>query len=154
LSTSSRELTVPASAGTARPTQPADSPSGKAAGEIRQAIAHTRAHLADTVEALAPEVDLPACVMDKVHQSKETVQATVEEVRQHLHKGTETLQNKAAEATLRAKDLPQQALAKLPPPVAGRIEGLMGAVRQRPVSSVAVVLGVSVVLRRLLRRRR
>jgi hypothetical protein len=90
--------------------------------------------------------------MCKVHQGKETAQAKVDEVRQHLHKGTETLQDKAEEATLRAKGLTHQALAKLPPPMAGRIEGLKKVVRQRPVPAAAVVLGVLVVLRRLLSR--
>jgi hypothetical protein len=91
-----------------------------------------------------------------LNQSRETVQAKVDEVRQHLHKGTETLQDKAEEVTLRAKGLTHQALAELPPPMARRIEGLTEAVRQRPVPAAAVVLGVSVllVLRRMLRRSR
>ncbi|MBV8540364.1 MAG: hypothetical protein JO364_17060 [Pseudonocardiales bacterium] len=154
MSTTSPELTDPTPTGTAQPAQPAQPPPGRATGEIRQAIAHAREQLADTVEALAEEIDLPARVMDKAHQSKETVQARVDEVRQHLHKGTETLQDKADEATLRAKGLTHQALAKLPSPVAGRIEGLREAVRRRPIPAAAVTLGVLVVLRRLLPRRR
>lgn len=153
MSTSSRELTDPTSVRTAQPAQPADPP-GKAAGEIRQTIAHTRELLAGTVEALADEIDLPARVMDKAHQSKETVQAKVDEVSQHLHKGTETLRDKAEEATLRAKGLTHQALARLPRPVAERLDGLMETVRQRPVHASAVALGVLVALRRLLRRSR
>jgi hypothetical protein len=90
-----------------------------------------------------------------VHDTKETVQATVEEVRQYLDKGTETVRDKAEQATLRAKSLTRHALAKLAPPVAGRIGGLREAVRQRPVPAATVALGALVLLlRRLLRRNR
>ncbi|MGH3720921.1 MAG: hypothetical protein ACRDRI_19145 [Pseudonocardiaceae bacterium] len=154
MSTSARELTNSTSAGT---TQPADPPTAKAAGEIRQAIAHTREQLSDAVETLVHEIDLPARVIDKAHQGKETVQAKVDEVRQHLHKGTETVQDKAEEATLRAKGLTRQAWAKLSAPMTKRIDDMRETVRQRPVPIAAValgVLGVSVFLRRLRRRNR
>jgi hypothetical protein len=153
MTTSSRELTGPASAGTAQSAQPAKTRSGKAPAEIRRESADPGDRLADTSEALARKVDLPVRVEDAVHATKETVQAKVDEVKQHLQKSSETLRDKADEATLQAKSLTNQAVAQFPP-VAGRIEQLTQTVRQRPVPAVAVVLSVVVllVLRRLLRR--
>lgn len=154
MSISSRELTGPVSGQTAQPAQPAKTPSGKLPTAIHQGITHTREQLADTVEALANKVNLPVGlsvrVKDKVQQTRDTVQVKVDEVRQHLHKSTETLQDKAVEM----KSLSNQALAKVPVPVAGRVEGLMEMVRQRPVAVAAVVLGGLMALRRLLRRNR
>jgi hypothetical protein len=75
------------------------------------------------------------------------VQAKVDGVRQHLHKGTETVQDKVGEM----KSLASQAQAKVLAPVAGRIEGRMETVPHLLVPAVAVVLGVLLVLRRLLR---
>jgi gas vesicle protein len=146
VSISSRELAGPASGRTAQPAQPAKTLPGKAPTAIHQGMTHTRDQLTDTVEALANKMGLPVRVKDKVRQTKDTVQATVGEVRQHLHKSTETLQDKAGEV----KSLTNQALAKVPTPGAGRIDGLMERVRHRPLPAAAVVLGVLVVLRRLL----
>jgi seryl-tRNA synthetase len=155
LSISSQEFTGSASARTAQSAQPADTPPVKAAAEIRQTIAHTREQLAGTAEVLAHKVKLPARVKDRVQETRETVQAKVKEVKQQLHKGTETLQDKADEMTLQAKSLNNQAVGKLPPPVAGRIGGLVKTARQRPVLPAAAVLGgVVLLLRRLLRRNR
>ncbi|MEO7194756.1 MAG: hypothetical protein ABIZ05_08025 [Pseudonocardiaceae bacterium] len=154
MSTSSRELTDTASTETAQLDQPADASAEKAAGEIHQAISHAREQLTDTVETLVDEIDLPARVMDKARQGKETAQAKIDEVKQHLHESTEAVQDKAEEATLRAKEFTHETLTKLPSPVAGRIEGLMQAVRQRPVPAAAVALGMFVLIRRLLRRGR
>jgi hypothetical protein len=147
VSISSREFTGPASGRTAQPAQPAKALSGKPPTAIHQGITHTREQLADTVEALAHKIDLPVRVKDRVQQTKDTVQTKVDEVRQHLHKGTETLQDKAGEV----RSLTNQALVKVPAPVGGRIKGLGEMVRYRPVSAAAVVLGVLMVLRRLLR---
>jgi hypothetical protein len=126
--------------------------SGKPPTAIHQGITYTREQLADTVEALANKMDLPMSlsvrVKDKVQQTKDTVRAKVDEVRQRLHKGTETLQDKAGEM----KSVTNSAQAKVPAPVAGRIEGLMEMVRHRPVPAAAVVLGVLMTLRRLFRR--
>ncbi len=104
--------------------------------------------------ALAHKVDLPARVKDKVDHTKETVQAKVDAVRQHLHVGTETLQDKADGATREAKSLTNQALAKVVPSAAGRVTQLTETARQRPVPAAVVVLSVLLVLRRLLRRNR
>lgn len=154
MSISSRELTGPASGRTAQPVQPAKTPSGKPPTALHQGITHTREQLADTVEALANKVNLPVDlsvrVKGKVQQTKDTVQAKVDEVRQHLHKSTETWQDKAVEM----KSLPSQVLEKTSAPVAGRIEKLMKMVGQRPVAVATVVLGGLIVLRRLLRRNR
>jgi hypothetical protein len=96
--------------------------------------------------------DLPAGVKDKVRDAKETAQGKFQDIKQHLHDGTEALQDKAGETTRHAKDLTDQVAAKLPAPVVGRITQLMAAVRRRPVPAVAVLLGVLLVLRRVLRR--
>ena len=122
--------------------------------ELHQDIERTREQLGDTVQARVHKVDVPARVKDKVHDTKETVQAKVDEVKRQLHNGTGTLQDKAEEATRRARSLTNQALAKLPPPVAGRIEQVMETVRQRPVPAAAVALGALVLLRRVFRRSR
>ncbi|MGH3785045.1 MAG: hypothetical protein ACRDRG_00490 [Pseudonocardiaceae bacterium] len=52
------------------------------------------------------------------------------------------------------KGVTNQALVKLPPPIAGRIEQIIDTVRQRPVPAAVAVLGAVVVLRRLFRRNR
>lgn len=102
--------------------------------------------------ALAQTVDLPARVKDRVLDAKDTVHAKVEAVGQRLHRGTDTLQDKAEEATSEAKSLTNQALTRLAPPAGGRVKQLTETLRQRPVLAVAVVvLSVFMVLRRLLR---
>ena len=92
-------------------------------------------------------------VKDKVRDTKETAQAKFEQIRQNLHQGTETLSDQADDATRQAKSLTNKALARVRPPVAGRIRKLSETVRNRPVPTAAVImLGLLVVLRRLLRR--
>ncbi|MGH3786915.1 MAG: DUF3618 domain-containing protein [Pseudonocardiaceae bacterium] len=71
--------------------------------ELRHDIEHTREQLGDTVEALVHRVDVPARVKNKAQDVKEILQAKVEEAKQHLHKGTEMLQDKAEVATVQAK---------------------------------------------------
>jgi hypothetical protein len=126
--------------------------------EIRQDIERTRERLGDTVEALAHKVDVPARVKEtvqiKTEEIKQQAQAKAEEVTQHVLEGTEALQTKAGEVAQQAEHVIDQALDKLPPPVAARIEPLMAAAKQRPLPAVAVAVGVLLVLRRLLRRKR
>jgi hypothetical protein len=122
--------------------------------EIRQDIERTREQLGETVEALAHKADVPARVKDKVHDPKETVQVKAEEVTQQVLEGTETLQAKAAEMARRAEHLIHQALDKIPPPMAERIEPLIIRARQQPLPAAAVAVAVLWVLRRLLRRTR
>lgn len=93
-----------------------------------------------------PKVGLPAPVENKLHASKETVQAKAEKVKQHLQKGSEAVQDKAEETTLQARSATNVALAKLPSPVSGRVEQLTKAVRQRPAPAAAVMLGLLVLL--------
>ena len=45
--------------------------------------------------ALTHKMGLPTRVKDKVHDAKEIAQSTVGNVRQHLHAGTDALQDKA-----------------------------------------------------------
>jgi hypothetical protein len=96
--------------------------------------------------------ELPTGMKDKVRDAKETAQAKIQDVKQHLHNGSEAVQDKAAETTQQAKDLADQAAAKLPAPVVGRLNQVMAAVRRRPVPAVVALLVVLLVLRRLLRR--
>jgi hypothetical protein len=105
-----------------------------------------------TITANSLTADLSTGVKDKARDAKETAQAKIQDVKEHLHNGAEALQDKADETAQQAKDLADQAVAKLPAPVVGRVTQLMTAVRQRPVPVVAVLLGVFLVLRRLLRR--
>jgi hypothetical protein len=118
---------------------------------IRQDIERTRAQLGETVEALAHKADVPARVKDKVHETQQTVQANAEQVAERVLTGTEVLFNRAGEVAIQAEGLVHQALEKLPPPVAGRIEPLVAAIRQRPLPAAAVAVGVLWVLGRLLR---
>ncbi len=71
---------------------------------------------------------------------------------QQVLEGTEALQAKATEVAQRAEHLTDQALGKLPPPVAARIEPLIDTVKQRPLPAVVVAVGVLLVLRLVLRR--
>ncbi|MDQ2790946.1 MAG: hypothetical protein DLM60_15245 [Pseudonocardiales bacterium] len=96
--------------------------------------------------------DLTTGVKDTARDAKEAAQAKIQDIKQHLHSGTEAWQDKADETTQQAKDLTDQAVARLPPPLVGRANQLMAAVRRRPVPAVAVLLGALLVLRRLLRR--
>ena len=96
--------------------------------------------------------DLSMGVKDKARDAKETAQAKIEDIKQHLLTGTEALQGKADETTQQAKDLTDQAVARLPAPLVGRVNQLMAAVRRWPVPAVAVLLSVLLVLRRVLRR--
>lgn len=97
-------------------------------------------------ELTTPKVGLVAPVENKLHATKEAVQAKVEEVKQHLQKGNEAVQGKAEEVTLQARSAANVAWAKLPSPVSGRVEQLAEAVRQRPVPAAAVMLGLLVLL--------
>ncbi|MGH3608378.1 MAG: hypothetical protein ACRDRD_09885, partial [Pseudonocardiaceae bacterium] len=94
----------------------------------------------------------PTGVKDRARDAKETAQAKIQDIKQHLHTGTAALQDKADETTQQAKVLTDQAVAKLPASLIGRVTELMAAVRRRPAPAVAVLLGVLLVLRRLLRR--
>ena len=131
----SREPIASASAGTAKSTQPAQTSAGNVLVRTREDIARTREQLANAPEVLAHKLGLPAHVKKKVRTIQGTVHAKIGEVKQHLQKSSETLQDKAGEATTQAKGLTNRAVAKLP---------------------AAVVLGVlvSLVLRGLLRRNR
>ncbi|HEX8761402.1 MAG TPA: DUF3618 domain-containing protein [Pseudonocardiaceae bacterium] len=120
--------------------------------EIRQDIERTRKQLGDTAEALAHKADVPARVKDKVHDTKQTVQVKAEQATQRLRESTPALQAKAAEMTSQAERQMRQALDKLPPPVAQRIEPLIATARQRPLPAAAVAVVALLVLRRLLRR--
>jgi hypothetical protein len=119
--------------------------------EIRQDIERTRAQLGQTVEALAHKVDVPARVKDKVHDTKQTVQVKADQATQHLQESIPALQAKAGEMASQGERLIHQALEKLPPPVAERIEPLIAMARQRPLPAAAVAVAVLLVLRRLLR---
>jgi len=124
--------------------------------EIRQDIERTREQLGDTVEALAHKVDVPARVKEtvqvKTEEVKQQAQAKAEEVTQQVLEGAEALHTKAAEVAQHADHLTDQALGKLPPPVAARIEPLIDTVKQRPLPAVAMAVGVLLVLRLVLRR--
>jgi gas vesicle protein len=117
---------------------------------IRDGIAPTREQLADTAETLGHKVEVPAGVMDKWHATKDTVQAKIGQVAQHLHNGKETVQDKADEVTQQAKSLTNQAREQVPAPVRGRVNQVAQSVRQRPAPAAAVVFAVLVLL--LLRR--
>jgi hypothetical protein len=144
------------SPGAAQFTQLAKTPLGKALSRIRQDISYSREQLAEAPDALAHKIELPAYVKRKARETKKTMHAKVEEAKQHLHKSSEVLQDKAEGATVRAKGLTNQAVAKLPPQMTGRVKQLTETVRQRSVPTAAVVLGVFVLvaLRGLLRRNR
>jgi hypothetical protein len=120
---------------------PADKPPGAKAtpaesDEIQRDIEQTRAELGDTVAELAHKVDVPARVKDKVRQTAEGVQA------------------KTADVTAKARDLGDQAAAKLPPPIRERLETAITTARRRPMPLAAVAAVVLLVLWRLRRRGR
>lgn len=69
-----------------------------------------------------------------------------EQVKQQLQKGSETVRDKVGEATLQATSAANEALAKLPTAVSGRVEQLAETARHRPVPVAAVLLGVLVLL--------
>jgi predicted transcriptional regulator len=121
--------------------------------EIRQDIERTREQLGDTVEALAYKADVPARLKDKVHDTKETVQVKAEEVTHQLLEDTGALQARAGEVARQVDHLIHQALSKLPPPVAARVEPLIATARQRPLPAAAVAVLALLVLRRLFRRK-
>jgi gas vesicle protein len=119
---------------------------------IRDGIAHTREQLADTAETLGHKVEVPAGVMDKWHATKDTVQAKIGQVAQHLHNGKETVQDKADEVTQQATSLINQARAQVPAPVRGRVHQVAQSVRQRPAGNTAAAVVFAVLVLLLLRR--
>jgi hypothetical protein len=84
----------------------------------------------------------------------ERIEPLIATATQQLQESTPALQAKASEMVSQAQRLIHQALDKVPPPVAERIEPLMATARQRPLPAAAVAVGVLLVLRRLLRRKR
>jgi hypothetical protein len=102
-------------------------------------------------ELTTPKVGLAAPVENKLHATKEAVQAKGEEVKQQLQKGSEAVQDKAEEATLQARSATNVAWAKLPSPVSGRVEQLAEVVRQRPAPAAAVMLSLSLLVLLMLR---
>jgi hypothetical protein len=123
-------------------TRPASTPA-----KMARVTTHAGGQLLDRVDALVHKVGIPAPVTDKVSQVKESAQSKVDVAERNLHKGIASLQDKAGEATLQGKTLASQALAKVPPPVGGRIEQLMGTVRRRPMLAAALILALFLVLR-------
>jgi hypothetical protein len=108
-------------------------------------------------------------VKDKVQQTKQTVQAAAEQVKQQAQaKAGEVKQQaktaagevqqqaqaKTEEVKQQARSLIHQGLAKLPPPVATRVEPLITTAKQRPLPTAAIAMVILLVLRRLLRRSR
>jgi gas vesicle protein len=119
-----------------------------------EGLSQTREHLADTVVALAHKVDVRSGVTDKWHATKDTVQDKLGQVTRHLQEGKEAVQAKAEEVTRQAKSLPNQVPAQIAAPVAGRVNHLTQALRQRPAPVAAMVFTVLVLLlfRRLFRK--
>jgi hypothetical protein len=109
-----------------------------------------------TTELTIDKAAVPAFVGDKLGATKEAVQAKAELVKQHLQKGSETAQGTAGEAAQQARSAANEALAKMPTAVSGRVGQLAGTVRHRPAPFAAAMLGVVVllVLRLVLRRNR
>ena len=105
-----------------------------------------------TITSDSRTADLPTAVKDKMRDAKETAQAKIQDITQHLHDGTEAVQDKAGETTQQARDLAEQAAAKLPVSVVGRLTQLMAVVRRRPIPAVVALMAVLLVLRRLLGR--
>lgn len=138
----------------AAPSAPRAKTSSKAAPRVGEGPSQTRELLADTVGASADKVDVPSGVTDKVHATKDTVHAKLGQVTRHLQDSTETMQAKAEEVTRQVKSLPNQVPAQVATPVAGRVNHLTQALRQRPALAAAVVFTVLVLLlfRRLFRK--
>lgn len=113
---------------------------------IRNSLPHSREELADTVEALTHKVSLPSGVKDKLHAAKDTVQAKLGQAKRHLNSGKGVARAEADEVTRQAKNLTNQAREQVPAPVAGRLNHLTQAVRQRPVSAAALVFTMFVLL--------
>lgn len=92
----------------------------------------------------------------KADEIIQQAQAKADEVKQQARaaaeEATQQAQAKAEQVRQQAKSLIHQALAKLPPPVAARIEPLMATAKQRPLPTAAITAGMLLVLRRLLRR--
>jgi len=108
------------------PTEPA---------QLKRDAEQTRERLGDTMDALAHKMDVPARVKEKVHDTTTTVQAKADEVMTH------------------AKNLTDQAMAKLPPPARERIEQASTTVRQRPLPAAVITAAVMLVVWLLARRR-
>ncbi|MDQ4031998.1 MAG: hypothetical protein M3332_06915 [Actinomycetota bacterium] len=90
----------------------------------------------------------------KADEFKHQAQVRFDEFRQQAKAGADEVTQQAQSRMQQVQGLMQQALAKLPPPVAARIEPLMATAKQRPLPTAAVAAGLFLVLRRLLRRSR
>lgn len=97
-------------------------------------------------------VDVASRVKDKVFDTTETVQVTADAVKQQVSEGTEALQTTAGQVASQAKDLTQQAVGAVFPPISARVEALMTRARQRPLPTAGVAIVVLVVLQLVVRR--
>jgi chemotaxis regulatin CheY-phosphate phosphatase CheZ len=104
--------------------------------KLQQDITSTREQLADTVEALAYKVNVPARAKDSVRDTVQTVQV------------------KASELTDDATALANRAVASLPPQARSRVDQFIATVRQRPVPAALVATGTLLIIVRLFRRNR
>ena len=103
--------------------------------------------------ALAHKLEMPSAVKDRWAATKDTVQDKVGRVGRHLQQGTGTVQDKAQEVTRQAKSLTEQAQAQVAAPVAGRVDQLAQAVRQRPMPTAGIGILLAALVLLLLRGR-
>jgi hypothetical protein len=145
MSTSSPELTssVP---GAAPSAHPAKTSSGEASVGIREGLSPPREQLADTVEALAHQMDLPSGIKEKAHAMKHTARAKLGEAKRHLNQGTAVARATVNDVTQQATSLTHQAREQVPEPVTGHLNHLTQAVRQRPVPAAALVFTLCALL--------
>ena len=123
---------------------------------IRHGVSQASEQLADTREAVANKVPLPSGITGRWQATKDGAHAAVGHATQQLQEDRKTVQGEASEVTGQAKRLTNQVAAQVPAPVAERVTPLAVAVRQRPVSAVAMVFAVCalLLLRRALHRAR
>jgi ElaB/YqjD/DUF883 family membrane-anchored ribosome-binding protein len=108
------------------PTEPA---------EIQRDIDRTRAQLADTIDALTDKANVPGRMKEKVGETTEAVKVKTALVGQEIRART------------------QETMGKLPAPARERLDQLAVAIRQHPLQSTAIALGVGVVVGWISRRR-
>lgn len=134
MSAEHRKTETGMTAGTEQPAARADAAPPTEPAEIERDIERTRAQLVDTIDALASKANVSARTKEKAHETAETVQAKTEQL------------------TGQAKNVTDQALAKLPPPAREKVEQAATTARRKPIPTVAAAVALLLLLRRLFRR--
>jgi hypothetical protein len=107
---------------------------------LREEIAHTRAELGETVQALAAKADVKARAKDQVEQTKQRVKAQASEAGSKARDAALAASTKVRAAAEQAGDRARTTVAQV------QESDTADQVRRQPVPLVAILAGVAAVV--------